>query len=130
MDTIREFIDAKKIDKYRYELFNKQYILEYPQKMGINGDLIKISLYNIITNHIDFLKEIYISTKMNPEWRYAPKTLSWEIYSMIEMWHILLIINKCRCTEDFVMDKIVYLDPAKYDDYIARIFFLEDIKLS
>jgi len=122
--TILEFINNQFNSRYKVDLGYSSYICINSKRPT---DIFKFPLYNLFPYYIEMFKDIQIKYKFDVAFHMQPKKLSFQLYKTIDLWLVLLLLNKCKTDIDFVGDIVYIPDPNKVDDIMGRIYKNEDI---
>lgn len=125
--TINEWIEERATSPYRSNLFYDGSIMIVRRELNKPDDLTKFPFYNVFIKNRLLFEPIEMIMDFNPAYHYQPKKLSFDLYKDIGLWHVLLILNKKRCEEDFVGSRVKYLDPDEVMNYMSRMFVDEGI---
>lgn len=104
---------------------------------GINGELTPDTTYyvnriddmifpttSVFDSYMDFIYPICVDVELTPDeyYRYKmrPKALSYLLYGTIELWSLLLKLNRVQSSMDFDKKIVKVLDPSK-TDILTRI---------
>ena len=125
--TIRECVSERERSPYRTSLFYDGSVTIIHRPPGKPEDLTKFPFYNVFVKNREMFEPIKIQMDFDPKFWYQPKKLSMNLYRDIGLWHILLVLNKCRSEVDFIGTKVWYLDPNEVMEYMSRMFVNENI---
>lgn len=128
--TLQEWVQERSNSTFRTNLFYDNGILVIRQDPLKPDDIIRIPFYNVFIKNRDMFDPITVVRPMEKEYYRQPKKFSYDTYGDIGLWHVLLVMNKCRSEVDFVREKVKYLDPDKVMDYISRMFIDNGIDAS
>lgn len=125
--TLSEWIQEKENSAYRTPLYYRNGMLIVHREYGMPDDLTRFPFYNVFVKNREMFDPIKLQMDFDPIYHYKPKKMSWDLYNDISLWHILLVLNKCRNEVDFVGEKVWYLDPMAISKYMSRMFVDEKI---
>lgn len=125
--TIPEWVSERERSPYRTSLYYKNGKLILHQEPGKTDDLIRFPFYNIFIANRELFDNIKIQYPLAKKYYFQPKRLSMDLYGDVGLWHILLALNKCRSSIDFISEKIFVLDPNQVMKYMSRMFVDEEI---
>lgn len=125
--TIQDWIVTRERSPYRTNLFYNNGYLILHQSPGESADVIRFPFYNVYITNRELFNDIKIKRPFDRKYFYQPKKLSLDLYGDIGLWHVLLVLNKCRSVSDFFGDKVYILNPEQVMDYMSRMFVDSDI---
>lgn len=96
--------------------------------------LIEAPFSSLTAKYRDYLSNHLCYIKMTDEdcadYRFRPKTFSYDLYGTTEFWNDILILNNCTSIREFdpTPDKeIVYYDPSYLKAMLNEIMIIEDM---
>ena len=125
--TIHEWVKERDQSPYRSNLFYRNGYLLIHEAPGQKDDAIRFPFYNVFIANRELFNNIKIRYTFDEKYFYQPKKMSMDLYKDIGLWHILLVLNKCRSSIDFHGKYVYILDPNQVMDYMSRMFVDEDI---
>jgi len=128
--TLIEQIDDSKDSDISYRTLHMQAIIRDEE----SGDSIKVPFHSYLSKYKDFLSGIIIEYELTEESRrkywYKPKTFSFDMYGITDLWYSILLLNNCFSISEFTPKKTIkYYDPDRLKLYINEIFVLEGVNV-
>lgn len=125
--TMQDLIEKSKLMEVSYRNLHNYVII----RDKVTEERIRTPFTSIINKYRDFLSDIIYEVTLTDveymRYRYAPKTLSQDLYGTTEYWFIIMELNNCITVANFNSKVLKIYEPEGLNAIINEIMILENI---
>lgn len=125
--TMQDLIEKAKLMEVSYRNLHNYVII----RDKVTEERIRAPFTSIINKYRDFLSDITYEVTLTDveymKYRYAPKTLSQDLYGTTEYWFIIMELNNCITVANFNSKTLKIYEPEGLNAIINEIMILENI---